>query len=144
MAVKRRAKQYTMAAATGSTEIGLGTPYARILRLEIKGDDGNVDDTTTLELIDGEGRLILTAFDIGDAGRDDSTTKRTSQTFSTVGEAYALVNDEALSLLSSGAVGTDNVGGGPVVAKSPVTVNFAAGTSGDVFEVALYVDGSWS
>lgn len=140
MAIVRRRTTITMAAATASKDLGLGAPFARLIRVEIKGDDANVNDATTFSLTDDEGRLVLTAVDVGDAGRDDSTTKRTSQSFSTVGEAYTLVNDEALNLLSSGAVATDNVGGGPVIAKSPVTIGVASGTSGDVFEVTIYAE----
>jgi hypothetical protein len=127
-----------MAAATASKELGLGAPYARPLRIEVKGDDANVDDNTTFALTDDEGRAVLTAVAI-DAG-DADAGNTTGNGFSTVGAGYALVNDEARSLLSSGAVGTDNVGGGPIIAKSPLTIDVAAGTSGDVFEVTVFVE----
>ena len=139
MALKRRRKTITMAGATGSVAIGLGAAFARVLRIEVKGDDANVDADTTFAITDADGRLVLTAIAL-DAGTDDSTVKATDQGFSTVGLAYALVNDEAKSLLSSGAVATDNVGGGPVIAASPVTVALAAGTSTDVFEITLVVE----
>lgn len=140
MAIKKRRTTLTMAAATGSVTLGLGASYARLLRLEVKGDDANVDDDMTVSITDADGRLVLTAVDIGDAGRDDSTTKRTNQTFSTVGEAYAIVHNEALNLGSEGAVQTDNVGGGPAIARSPVTFAVANGTSTDVIEFTLFVE----
>jgi len=139
MAIKSRRKTLTMAATTGSVEIGLGAPYARLLRLEVKGDDANVDADSTFALVDADGRKALVAFEI-DAGADDSTVLDTDQGFSTVGKAFALVFDEAKSLMSTGVLQTDNVGGGALIAKSPVTCSVAAGTSGDVFEITLIVE----
>jgi hypothetical protein len=143
MAIKRRRVTLTTgtdgATGTASGTISLGAAYGRILRVEFKGDDANVDVNNTLELVDAEGRLCLTAVAL-DGGTDDSTVKTTNQSYSTVGLGYPLVNDEAKSLMSSGAIQTDNVGGGPVIAASPVTVNIAAGTDGDVHQVTLYVE----
>jgi hypothetical protein len=143
MAIKRRRVTLTTgtdgATTTASGDISLGAAYGRILRVEFKGDDANVDVNNTLALTDAEGRIVLTAIAL-DAGTDDSSVKATNQDYSTVGVAYALVNDEAKSLLSSGAVGTDNVGGGPCVAASPVTVDIAAGTDADVHQITLYVE----
>ena len=139
MAIKRRRTTVTMAGATASVELGLGAPYGRPLRFEVKGDDADVDTNATFAITDAEGRLVLTAIAL-DAGSDDSTVKATNQDFSTVGLAYALVNDEAKSLMSSGAVGTDNVGGGPLIAKSPLTIDIAAGTATDVYELTVFVE----
>ena len=140
MAIKRRRKVVTVAGTSESIDIGLGAAYARVLRVEIKGDDANVDAGTTFAITDAEGRLVLTAGDMGDAGRDDSTTKRTSQVYSTVGEGYSLVYDEALTWHSAGALATDNVGGGPLIATSPVTVALASAVDGDAFEITLFVE----
>lgn len=139
MTIKRRRTTVTMAAATGSVELGLGAPYARVLRFEVKGDDGDVDNNTTFAIADAEGRAILTAIAL-DAGTDDSTPLTTNTDYSTVGLGYNLIFDEAKNLMSSGAIGTDNVGGAPPIAKSPVTISLAAGTSGDVFEITLFVE----
>lgn len=124
--------------AEARASLGLGAPYARPLRFEVKGDDANVNATAAFSIVDAEGRTILTsvAADAGDADAGNTT----GNGFSTVGFGYALVNDEARSLMSSGAVGTDNVGGGPVIAKSPVTIAQVSGTDGDVFEVTLFVE----
>jgi hypothetical protein len=128
-----------MAAATGSVDIGLGAPYAELIRVEFKGDSTDVDNNTTFAITDAEGRAMLVATAL-DAGSDDSTALTTSQDFSTAGLGYNLIFDEAKNLLTSGAVGTDNVGGSHPIAKSPVTVDLAAGTSGDVFEITLFVE----
>lgn len=139
MAIKARRKTITMAAATGSVAIGLGAAFARVLRLEVKGDDADVNAATTFAITDADGKLVLKAVAI-DGGTDDSVVKDTNDDYSTVGLGYALVNDEAKSLLSSGAVGTDNVGGGPSIARSPVTVALASGTPGDAFQITLIVE----
>lgn len=143
MAIKRRRVTLTTGTdgptGTASGDISLGAAYARLLRLEFKGDDANVDINNTISLTDAEGRLSLTA-SAQDGGTDDSTVKATNQSYSTVGVAFALVNDEAKSLMSDGTVGTDNVGGGPLIAASPVTVDIAAGTDGDVHQITLYVE----
>jgi hypothetical protein len=57
-----------------------------------------------------------------------------------VGEGFSLVYDEALSYMSSGAAGTDNVGGGPLIAASPVTVALTSAVDGDAFEITLFVE----
>lgn len=149
MSFKRRVGTLTFpTGGTGSIEIGLGAAYGRVHAIELKGDDTNVDTNTTYALTDAAGRVILTAIAL-DAGTDDSSVKDTAQSesigglaASTVGVMRYLSFDEAKSIQSSGAVITDNVGGAGsgVFAKSPVTVAMAAGTSGDVIQVALFVE----
>jgi hypothetical protein len=139
MAIKSRRKTITMAAATGSVSIGLGAAFARLLRLEVKGDDAAVNAATTFEIVDADGRKALVAVAI-DGGTDDSTVLDTDQGFSTVGVGLDLVNDEGKSMMSTGVLGTDNVGGGPLIARSPVLVSLASGTSTDVFEITLIVE----
>jgi hypothetical protein len=147
MAIKRRYARLTTGTTGGTgtgtaqARIGLGAPYGTVLGFEFKGDDANVDANNTLALTDADGRLVLKATAL-DAGTDDSTLKRTSQDFSTVGVRGGLVEDEAeVYQGSAGAKTTDNVGaGGGILAKSPITVDIAAGTDGDVQEVALFVE----
>lgn len=139
MAIKARTKVLTMAATTGSVAIGLGAAYARLLRIEVKGDDADVNASTTFAITDAAGRKPLTAVAI-DGGTDDSTPLDTNTVYSAFGVGRDLVNDEAKSMMSTGVLGTDNVGGGPLIAKSPVTVSAASGTSGDVFQITLIVE----
>ena len=150
MAIKRRVGVLTTggsgagggATGTASLDISLGAAYGKVFGIEVKGDDANVDVNNTIALTDATGKLILKATAL-DAGADDSTLKSTNQEFSTVGVYYDLVGDEARALQSTiGAVTTDNVGAGSggVPAKSPVTVDLAAGTDGDVHQVVLWVE----
>lgn len=135
---------------TATIDVGLGAAHGRVVGIEIKGDDANVDVNNTFELVDAHGKLILKATAV-DAGADDSTLKSTAQDLkvpstgaaSTVGVYYDLVGDEARALQGSiGAVTTDNVGAGSggVPATSPVTINLAAGTDGDYHRVVLWVE----
>ena len=148
MTIKKRTGTLTTGTTGGSgtgtatLDVGLGAAYAKIFRFEFKGDDANVDANNTIELVDADGRIVLKATAL-DAGTDDATLKSTEQSYSTVGVAYDLVNDEARALQGSiGAVTTDNVGAGSggILARSPVTINIAAGTDGDVQRVHLFVE----
>lgn len=147
MAIKRRVGTLTTG-TTGGTgtgtarlSIGLGAVYGKVLAFEFKGDDADVDTNNTLALTDATGRLILkaTAFD---AGADDSNEKATNQDYSTVGIYRSLIDDEDnLIQGTAGAASTDNVGGVPGrPAKSPIQVDIAAGTDGDVHQVVLWVE----
>jgi hypothetical protein len=145
MAFKFRKATLTYAAATATTTVGLGAAYGRVHAVEIKGDDADVDTNATVELIDADGRVILAAF-ASDAGDADATNDTGNQTVggltSTFGVMRYLTFDEAKSIQSTAAVITDNVGGAGsgIFAKSPITVNGAAGTSGDVIQVGLFVE----
>ena len=125
--------------------IGLGAVYGRVLGFEFKGADANVDTNNTLELLDADGRTVLTATAL-DAG-GTTTDQYTSQVAiiggltSTVGVAKQIVGLEAEALGQDGVATTDNVGaGGPVFAKSPLVVTIAAGTNGDVQRVGVWVE----
>lgn len=147
MAIKRRVAPLLTTGTTGGTGTGtarttvsLGAPYGRVIAFEFKGDDANVDDNNTLKLTDATGRILLTAIAL-DAGTDDSTTKQTNQTYSTVGVYRALVDEEDKVVGQDGVLTTDNVGaGGPLPAASPITIDIAAGTDGDVQQVVLWVE----
>ena len=140
MAIKKRTITLTTGAGgTASGSLGLGAAYAKLLRAEFKGDDANVDTNNTFALTDADGRIVLTAY-AADAGTDDSSAKNTEQSYSTVGLGFNLIYDEAKNLMSSGAVGTDNVGGTPIIARSPLTVAIASGTSGDVHRIHVFVE----
>jgi len=149
MALKRRVAETLVTGTTGDgvtttaqTDVGLGAAFGKIIAIEIKGNDGDVDVNNTFAITDANGRLILKATAV-DAGADDSTLLATNQDYSTVGVYYSLIEDEARGLQSTiGAVATDNVGsaGKGVPAKSPVTISLAAGTDGDEHQVVLWVE----
>ena len=140
MTIKRRRAVLTMAAATGTKEIGLGAAYGKIFKVEIKGDDANVDNNGTFAIADAEGREIMAAKAL-DPGTDDATALHTSQDYSTFGVGFYLAPNEVDVMDSSGDVSVDTEGVVPgVVAKSPVTVSVASGTSGDAFEITLFVE----
>jgi hypothetical protein len=145
MTIKRRTVRLTTgtdgATGTASKTLGLGASYGRVFAFEFKGDDANVDNNNTLAITDADGRIILKATAL-DAGTDDSTLKKTSQIFSTVGVRGGLVEDEdSVYQGSAGAKTTDNVGAGEgIVARSPLTVAIASGTDGDVQEVSVFVE----
>jgi hypothetical protein len=134
-----------MAASTGSVDIGLGAAYGRVIKFEVKGDDANVDSNNTFAILDADGRSVFTATAL-DFGTDDSTALKTSQvnfagSANTVGLGYYLAPDEAEIYSQDGTLVTDNQGSAPgVVARSPVTCSFASGTSGDVYEITLFVE----
>lgn len=140
MSIKRRRTELTMAAATGTVDIGLGAAYGYVSKVEIKGDDADVDINGTFAIHDAEGRLVLTAVAL-DPGTDDATVLATSQDYSTVGVGFYLVPDEATLRSVDGTVVTNDQGGSKgIFAKSPVTVAVASGTSGDKFEITLVVE----
>lgn len=140
MAFKRRRTTFTMAAATHSVDIGLGAAVARVHRIEIKGDDADVDTNATFALTDAEGRSLLDALAL-DAGTDDSSVLATSQTYSTVGVGRNLTAIEAEVVDRDGDASADTEGlYAPPIAVSPVTLDVAAGTSGDAYEVTLFVE----
>lgn len=145
MAFKFRQTEITFASDTATAEIGLGAAYGRVHALEVKGDDANVDSNTTYALTDADGRVILTAIAL-DAGDADSANDVANATVGGLSSTFGLMRylsfDEAKSIQSSGAVITDNVGGAGsgVFAKSPITVTCAAGGTGDVIRVGLFVE----
>lgn len=124
-------------------KIGLGAPVGRIVRVEFKGDDANVDNNNTLALTDGEGRIIFAAAAL-DAGTDDSTTKATSQTqlvngaASTVGVAFNPAYPAAADLENDATAGTEGEIG--ILARSPITATILSGTDGDYHRVTLFVE----
>jgi hypothetical protein len=142
--IKRRKVTLTTgvdgATGTAAGLISLGAPYAKVLGFEFKGDDANVDTNNTLKLTDADGRIIFAATAL-DGGTDDGTVKLTSQDFSTVGLRKMLTVAEADVIDQAGDASADTEGVvAPPIAKSPVTVNIAAGTDGDVHEVSLFVE----
>jgi len=144
MAIKRRRMTATTgtdgATTTFSKDLTLGAAYAKVLKVEIKGDDTNVDSSAGYTIVDAEGRLILTlaAFD---AGPDDSAVKATNQVYSTVGRALWLSPLET-DIVDAGGDFSANTEGNVlgVVAASPITVAQTGGTDGDVFQITAYVE----
>jgi hypothetical protein len=140
MSIKRRRTTITMAGATASVDLGLGAPYGKVFKVEIKGDDADVDINATFAITDAEGRKVLAATAV-DAGTDDSTALTTSQDFSTVGVGFYLGPIESTIYDAGGDPSADTEGVAPgMVAKSPVTIDVAAGTATDVYEVTLFVE----
>jgi len=143
MAIKRRRTTATTgtdgATTTFSKELSLGAAYGLLLKLELKGDDTNVDSSAGYTVTDAEGRLILTlaAFD---AGPDDSTTKATNQVYSTVGRSLSVVTLETDIVDTGGDFSANTEGGNAgVVCASPLTIAQTGGTDGDVFQITAYV-----
>lgn len=126
---------------TGAKSVGLGATYGSVRKIEVKGDDTNVDTTTTLVVTDADGRLVFTK-GATDFGGDDSTSKQTEQSYSTVGLGMYLVPDEAETFDRAGEVSAANTGeaGAGIMARSPLTVTFGSGTDGDVFRVHVFVE----
>lgn len=136
----RKKKVYAMAAGTGSFTMHLGKKWARVHKVEIKGDDADVDSNMTVAIHDADGRLVMAAKAV-DAGADDSVVLATSQDYSTVGVGFYLAPNEADMVGVDGVAQTDNQGGASgVLARSPLTFTLAAGTAGDEFEFALIVE----
>jgi hypothetical protein len=150
MAIKKRTATLTTGtthagagAVTGEArlEVGLGAAYGRVLKVEFKGDDADVDANNTLEILDADGREILVATAL-DAGTDDSATLKTEQDYSTVGVGFFLTAIETDIRNSEDGVAysaTEGLFAAPV-ARSPVTITIAAGTDGDVQRVHLLVE----
>src|SRR3972149_5975421 len=131
MAYKRRRTTITMAGATATKELGLGAAYGRVVKVEVKGDDADVDTNATFALTDAEGRELLAAFAI-DGGTDDSTALHTSQDFSTFGVGFSPPAPEAAAVDAAGDASADTEGlVNHPIAKSPVTIDVAAGTATD-------------
>lgn len=144
MAIKSRSITLTTGTdgptGTATGELGLGAAFGRILKVEFKGDDANVDSNNTLAITDKDGRVIFAATAL-DAGTDDSTSKNTEQGFSTVGVGFYLTAAEAEVRDRGGDASADTEGlVAPPVARGPVTIDIAAGTDGDVQKVILLVD----
>lgn len=125
---------------TGSKAVGLGSAYAKILKIEVKGDDGNVEATATLACTDADGRVVARASGV-DFGADDSTVKSTEQSYSTVGLSLYPVALET-DVFDTGGDPSANTEGvaPPVIARSPLTVALSSGTDGDVYRVHVFVE----
>lgn len=128
--------------------IGLGAEFGRVLGVEFKGDDADVDNNTTLALDDAKGRVLLkaTVIDGGDTTYDEYTAQEdivgtTVTSASTVGALFVLGYPEA-QYLDAGTDFSANTEGmiAGVFAKSPVTVTIASGTNGDWHRVGLWVE----
>ena len=125
-----------------------GTP-GRVLKLEFKGDDADVDVNNTIQLLDRDGRQLLAAL-ATDGGTDDSTVLNTDQevvvgktvtAVSTFGVGYYLSPNEADIYDESGDAQANTEGTvAGVVAVSPVTAVLASGTDGDWHRVTLWVE----
>jgi hypothetical protein len=147
MAIKKRTATLvtgtTGAPSTGEAdiELGLGAAYARVFKVEVKGDDANVDSNAQFAITDADGREILVATAI-DGGTDDSTALKTEQSYSTVGVGFYLTAIE--TDIKNGEDGvsyseTEGLFAAPL-ARSPVTINITAGTDGDEHRVHLFVE----
>lgn len=128
--------------------IGLGAEYGRVLGVEIKGDDANVNATAQFALTDAKGRQLLAAkaIDAGDTTFDEYTSQEdvigtAVSVASTVGALFILGYPEDQYLDSEGdfSANTEGMVAG-LFAKSPVTVAQTAGTDGDWFRVGLWVE----
>jgi len=130
--------------ATGSeagVRIGLGYAVGRIHKIEVKGDDANVEATATILVTDTNGRIIFSDSSL-DFGTDDSTAGQTEQDYSTVGLGINVVpvETEAIDRLGDPAADTEGVGGG-IFAVSPIDVVISSGTDGDKYKVHVFVEG---
>lgn len=138
-----------VAASTGTfvKNIGLGAPYGEILGIEFKGDDADVNASTTFAFTDAVGRTILPAMavDAGGTTRDEYTNQEpligaTVGAASTVGDFQVPGTDPGRVYDSAGDLSAATEG--KVMgkfAKSPVTVTGASGTDGDYFRIGLWV-----
>jgi len=128
------------ATTTGSKTVGLGAAYAKVIKLEIKGDDGNVEATATLVVTDADGRVVAKATSV-DFGADDSTVKSTEQSYSTVGLSIYPTALETDVFDTGGDPAANTEGPGPsIIARSPLTVALSSGTDGDVYRVHVFVE----
>lgn len=136
-------------AATGTfvKNIGLGSVYGQILGIEYKGDDADVNASTTFAFTDADGRTLLPAMaiDAGGTTRDEYTSQEVIVaggvgTNSTVGDFQVPGYDPGRVFDSAGDVSAATEGKNMgIFAKSPVTVTGAAGTDGDAFRIGLWV-----
>jgi len=141
MTIRKRTITLTSnGSGAASGELGLGCKYGRIFKVEFKGDDADVDTNNTLAITDNAGRAVLaaTAFD---GGTDDSTAKKTEQSFSTVGVGFYLgpVESDVYDAGGDASANTEGQAIG-VLAESPVTIAIASGTEGDVHRIHLFVE----
>lgn len=128
------------ATTTGSKTVGLGAAYAAIRKIEVKGDDANVEATATLVVTDRDGRIVAQATGV-DFGTDDSTIKSTEQSYSTVGLSIYPVALETDVFDTGGDPAANTEGVSPaVIARSPLTVALSSGTDGDVYRVHVFVE----
>lgn len=139
---KRKSSTFTVGAAGTATaqSIGLGAVYGKVLGFEFKGDDGNVTTSTTITITDQDGRIVYTG--AHDTGTDDSTAKRTNQTFSTVG-VFVRVAPVETEVFDQGGTAFSAAEGAAVdgiVAKSPLSVALSSGVSGDTHQVVVWVE----
>jgi len=139
--------------ARGHITFGRGNKFGRIIKIELKGDDTDVDVNGTFTMVDAKGREVLTAFTIpgGDgAGGSDAVTLMTDQravigktvtAVSTFGVGYYLSVIET-EILDSGGDFSANTEGGVAApfAESPVLVTHLSGTDGDWHRVTLWVE----
>jgi hypothetical protein len=130
-------------AVTGEArlEVGLGAAYAKVFKVEFKGDDSGVDANNTLTLTDADGREVLVATAL-DGGTDDSTALKTEQDYSTVGVGFYLTALETdIRDADAGAAYSATEGlFAPMLARSPVTITIESGTDGDEHRVHLFVE----
>jgi hypothetical protein len=128
------------ATTTGSKTVSLGAPYGAVRKIEVKGDDGNVEATATIVVTDADGRIVFSDSGL-DFGADDATVKQTEQGYSTVGLGIYLapVETEVIDRLGDPAADTEGLAGG-ILAASPLTVALSSGTDGDVYRVHVFVE----
>lgn len=129
------------ATTTGSKTVSLGAAYGSVRKIEVKGDDGNVEATATILVTDADGRIVFSDSGL-DFGTDDSTAKQTEQSYSTVGLGIypGPVETEVIDRLGDPSADTEGVTGGGVFAASPLTVALSSGTDGDVYRVHVWVE----
>lgn len=145
MAIKKRTIESIIigtdgATTTGSKTVGLGAAYAKVLKLEVKGDDANVEATATILVTDADGRIIFSDSGL-DFGTDDSTSKQTEQGYSTVGLGIYPVPVETEVIDRLGDPSADTEGVSPaLIARSPLTVALSSGTDGDAYRVHVFVE----
>jgi len=146
MAFRVRKSEVITVGTTGGTGtgtaralVGLGASVAKVLGAEFKGITG-ADTNATFRLRDADGREVLAALAL-DVTTDDSTVRDTEQVTSTKGLVRFFSTKAAASITKASTVGTD-VGraAAGVLAKSPITIDIAAGTDGDTVRVNLLVE----
>jgi hypothetical protein len=126
------------ATTTGSKTVSLGAAVGFVRKIEVKGDDGNVEATATILVTDADGRIIFSDSGL-DFGTDDSTSKQTEQSYSTVGLGIYPIAVEAEHINRVGTSDAD-MGGSYIPAVSPLTVALSSGTDGDVYRVHVFVE----
>lgn len=121
-------------------ELGLGAKWGKILKVEVKGDDANVDTNNTFAITDNAGRIIFPATAL-DFGTDDGTVKSTEQGYSTVGLSIFPTATESQVYDQGGDAAANTEGPGPsLVAETPLLITLAAGTDGDVHRIHVFVE----